>query len=92
MHIRAWTLLDVVWPRTGFDLTSVIYAMVESCVHQADMIVFKGRKAYNRELAALGFMQREFEDPRVFVKGTREFDQPLADIADIVPADGDMMD
>lgn len=94
-QIMAWTLLDLVWPRTGCDLMSVLSGVLDICAPRADIIVIPGRAALGCDLATLGLRQRRFEGPRSYIirhQNTHESSRILADITDLVASDGDTAD
>jgi hypothetical protein len=89
-QIRTITVLDAVWPR-AFDPVRLLTSLAGAFSGEADMIALQGRRDFWNVGDVYGTLERSYGAPRTWFSkmadGTR-----LAELARLMPADGDTMD
>jgi len=88
-QIRTWTLLDLAYPRAGFELRDLLGAVLRRFSERADMITIRGPERLGQAAVALGARRREFPAPLSYITARGGQSDALARSVELFPADGD---
>jgi hypothetical protein len=91
-QIRNYTVLDVVRPRTGAGTDSLLDALSELYADRADRIEVPATLARHSSLGRPRLWKRPNGFAAAYVLGGGTLQCPLAEVADLYPADGDSAD
>jgi hypothetical protein len=89
LQIRTCTVLDLIWPRGGLNAKALLLGLAKQHAPTADLLVLQGRIAAACAAGRSPLWRNPHGYYRTFVLGDAGAGRPLAEVIDLVPADGD---